>query len=257
MDLVVGIVTYNNSKIIKQTLDSIIQNTRGIEYKIVVVDNNSQDRTIQEIESSDYPITLIRNRKNHGFGYGHNQILNLFTAEYYLICNPDIILKSNVLLKLFNYMERRTDVGMVSPRIVFPGGQMQYLCKQNPSVFDLFIRRFLPGCLKKFCESREFWFQMRYTGYDREFVVPYASGCFMFYRGEILRRLGGFDEAFFLHMEDADISRRTNEISKCVYYPDAVVEHLWARGNHTSSKQTLITIKSVFHYFNKWGWVFY
>lgn len=258
VDLLISIVTYNNEDIIKETLESITGHTSGISYQIVIFDNNSQDTTINIIASINSPyISIIKNDKNFGFGYGHNQVINKFDAKYYLIYNPDLRVRNNILKELFDYMETNQNVGMVTPKVTYPSGEIQYLCKQNPTVFDLFVRRFLPDGLKKLFQGREEWFQMKYTGYDQEFVIPYATGCFMFFRNDILKVTGGFDPKFFLHLEDADLSRRTNLISKCVFYPYNSVEHLWARGSHKSLRQTLITIKSAWYYFNKWGWKFY
>ncbi|OAM92797.1 hypothetical protein SAMN04515679_0868 [Pelosinus fermentans] len=258
IELLISIVTYNNAKIIKKTIESIISQTMGISYKIIIFDNNSTDETlkvIQSIQSSD--ISIIASKVNHGFGYGHNQVINAYEAKYYLIYNPDLRVKDNILKELYEYMESHHDIGMITPKVTYDTGEIQYLCKQHPTVFDLFVRRFLPKSIQKSLKSREDWFQMKYTGYDKEFIIPYATGCFMFYRSSILKQIQGFDEKFFLHMEDADISRRTNEISKCIFYPYNSVEHLWARGSHKSFKQTIITIKSAWYYFNKWGWKFY
>jgi GT2 family glycosyltransferase len=258
LDLIISIVTYNNQAIIEKTIQSIIQNTAGISYRIVVYDNNSTDETISRIKSIESnKIDIIESEMNHGFGYGHNQVINTYDAKYYLIYNPDLRVKDNILKELYEYMEDHHDIGMITPKITYDTGEIQYLCKQHPTVFDLFVRRFLPKLIQKSFQAREDWFQMKYTGYDKEFVIPYATGCFMFYRKVVLINIEGFDEKFFLHMEDADISRRTNEISKCVFYPHNSVEHLWARGSHKSLKQTLITIKSACYYFNKWGWKFY
>ena len=106
-------------------------------------------------------------------------------------------------------------------------------------------------------KKRRDYYEMRNTEYNKEFVIPYATGAFMFFRGSILKRLGGFDENIFMYLEDADITRRLNKISKCVFYPYDKVVHLWAKGSHKSLKLTLINIKSAVYYFNKWGWVWY
>lgn len=257
IDLLISIVTYNNEKIIKETIESIINQTQGISYKIFIYDNNSLDKTIDIIKSINAcNIEIIEGKINLGFGYGHNQIINREKAKYYLIYNPDLHIKSNILKELFDFMEANIDTGMITPKIVYPDGQLQYLCKQNPTVFDLFIRRFVPGCLQTLVQARIDKYEMRNTGYNKIFSIPYATGCFMLFRGDILKRLNGFDENFFMYLEDADITRRTNMISKSVFYPFDSVEHLWARGSHNSLRLTLVTLKSAIYYFSKWGWKF-
>lgn len=76
----------------------------------------------------------------------------------------------------------------------------------------------------------------------------------MLFRKSVLSRVGYFDEKFFMYLEDADITTRVNKISKAIYFPDAAVTHVWARGSHNSLKLTLITISSAIYFFKKWGW---
>jgi len=257
IDVLISIVTYNNEKIIKETIESIINQTYGISYKIVIYDNNSVDKTIEIIKSINAcNLEIIDAKTNFGFGYGHNQIINHEKAKYYLIYNPDLRIKNNILKELFEFMEVHIDIGMTTPKIIYPDGQLQYLCKQNPTVFDLFVRRFIPGFLQAFVQARIERYEMRNTGYNKIFNIPYATGCFMFFRGEILKNLNGFDENFFMYLEDADITRRVNMISRSVFYPFNSVEHLWARGSHKSLKLAWVTLKSAIYYFNKWGWKF-
>ena len=86
------------------------------------------------------------------------------------------------------------------------------------------------------------------------FDIPYLSGCFMFLRSDVLKRIGGFDERYFLHMEDADLSRKFNLYSKTAYFPDSCVYPHFGQLTHKKIKYKIITIKSAIKYFNKWGW---
>lgn len=90
---------------------------------------------------------------------------------------------------------------------------------------------------------------MKETGYDKPFEVEYATGCFMFFRTEIFKKLNGFDENIFLYLEDADITRRVNQISKTIFYPYNYVIHDWQRGAHNNLKLMWINIKSAVWYF--------
>ena len=257
IDVLLGIVTYNNANIIAETINAVLLHTKNLDYMIVIYDNNSTDDTVKVIaESFSERMQIINSKQNNGFGYGHNQIFKQFEAKYYVVCNPDLIVQNNILRDLFQYMEKNRDVGMVTPKIVFPDGETQHLCKEEPNVMDMFARRFASGILKRLLHERSNKYEMRYTGYNKEFVVPYATGCFMFFRGEILNKIKGFDENFFMYLEDADITKRTNEISRVIFYPYNSVVHFWQRGSHNSLHLTLVNIKSMFYYFSKWGWKF-
>jgi len=151
------------------------------------------------------------------------------------------------------FMDSYEPIGLLSPMIKYPGGNIQYLCKRNPTFIDLFIRLTLP----KFFTKRQHYFEMRESGYDKEFEIEYATGCFMFFRTEIFKKLQGFDEHFFLYLEDADITRRVNEISRTVFYPYNYVLHEWQRGTHKIPKLMWIDVLSAFYYFRKWGFRLY
>ena len=249
-DVSLSIVTYNNEKTIRNTLESITGHMdEGFEYVVFVVDNNSRDRTVGEVEDTAGNIVLIKNTRNIGFGAGHNIVLDRIDSKYHVVVNPDITIKSGIIREMAGCMDTNPDIGLMSPLIKFPNGEIQYLCKHNPTFIDLAIRLIAPNSFR----SRQDWFEMRETGYDKMFDIEYASGCFMFFRTEIFKRIGGFDENIFLYLEDADITRRVNQISRTVFYPYGHVVHEWQRGAHKDPRLMWINIKSAAYYFKKWG----
>jgi GT2 family glycosyltransferase len=141
---------------------------------------------------------------------------------------------------------------MLSPLVLSQDLSIQYLCKKNPTVFDMVIRRISPNIFKK----RQDKYIMKESGYNKIIKLDYATGSFMVFRTEIYKELKGFDDSFFMYLEDADITRRVNQISKVEFYPDARVIHAWERKGHKSFKFALITVHSMIVYFNKWGWKF-
>lgn len=258
MDLSIGIVTYNNSDIIGETIQSILNHTSAISYRIIIHDNNSSDETVSVIRAiKSEKVELIEAKHNRGFGYGHNRIIEATNAQYHLVLNPDLRVVDNILKAFHDYMENNKEVSLLVPKVVYPNGEIQYLCKQNPTVWDLFLRRFVPQLFLSLFKQKRDRYEMRETNYDHIFTVPYASGCFMFFRSSVLKELGGFDERFFMYLEDADITRRINQISSSKFYPFNKVEHDWAKGSHRSLKLTWVTIQSAIYYFNKWGWKFW
>ena len=250
----ISLVTYNNSKVIKKCINSIFNITNNIDFEIIIVDNNSADNTVKIIKNNFKDVKLIKNDKNIGFGAAHNIAIKLGKGKYHLVINPDIIFTENTIEKLINFMEENTDIGLVSPKIVFPDGTIQYLCKRSPCLFDLCVRRFTPGFIQDLFKKRIDYFEMRETGYNKIMDVPYLSGSFMLFRRSILEEIGGFDENFYMYAEDADITQRAAEISRTVFYPYTSVIHLWERGSHKNIKLLFISLVSTAKYFNKWGW---
>jgi GT2 family glycosyltransferase len=90
--------------------------------------------------------------------------------------------------------------------------------------------------------------------YDHELQPECLSGCFMFLRSEVLARIGGFDERFFMYFEDFDLSRRVRKASGTLYYPRVGIVHEHRSGHRRSLRLLRIFATSALLYFNKWGW---
>ncbi len=243
-----SIVTYNNISTIAKTLETIFTQTKDIDFKLYIVDNGSSDGTPEFIEKNYPQVSVIRSEKNVGFGAGHNIVINSVDSSYHAIINPDIVLKENVIKKMVDYMEENTDIGLLSPRICFPDGRDQILGKRNPRIKYLVASRLRgdePGKL-----LREY--AMLDCDLSKPVQIENATGCFMLLRTDVLKKIGGFDDGYFMYFEDADLARRVNEVSKCIYYPDAIVNHVWGRESKRNLKLMCIHIESMFRYFRKW-----
>ena len=151
-------------------------------------------------------------------------------------------------------MESNSNVGQVMPKICYPNGETQYLCKLLPTPSDLIFRRFLQKPDK--VSKRDFDYELRWTGYNRIMDVPSLSGCFMFLRIATIEKIGSFDERFFMYAEDLDLCRRIGEIASTVFYPDATVYHEYEKGSYKNFKLLRYHVTSIIKYFNKWGWIF-
>jgi GT2 family glycosyltransferase len=83
--------------------------------------------------------------------------------------------------------------------------------------------------------------------------VPFAQGSFLVIQTDLYKQLKGFDDRFFMYMEDADLCKRVNEVSVVRYFPDTAVVHKWEKGSHKSMKLFKIHLQSMYRYFKKWG----
>lgn len=202
-------------------------------------------------------ITYIRADTNRGYGAGHNIALRkvLGTSKYHFVLNPDIHFGPEELEKMIVFMDADPAIGHLMPKVVYPDGSLQYLCKLLPSPADLFLRRFAFGPLKKIAESRAERFELRQTGYDKVMDIPFLSGCFMLFRVSALQTVGLFDERFFMYPEDIDITRRMHAQYRTVFYPEATIVHDHARDSYKSKRALWIHTTNLIKYFNKWGWL--
>lgn len=255
INLAASIVTYNNSK---KTLEESVYSflNASPDSNLYIIDN-SPTPVFQYLDR-DRRINYLHNPLNPGFGASHNIALKKSLEKdikYHIVLNPDVYFDAISFNRMCDFMEENSDIGQLMPRVLYPDGTNQYLCKKNPTFFDLFIRGFIPV---KF----HFLFGNRIKSYQYEnhdpskiiYDIPYLSGCFMFLRMDVLRKVGLFDDKFFMYLEDADLTRRICDYSKTVYYPHAVIYHHFARYTHKKIRFKLITIQSAFTYFNKWGW---
>jgi GT2 family glycosyltransferase len=254
----ISIVLYHNrEEQIKKAIESVLNTDLNI--TLYLVDNSSTD-SLRKLERIDKRIVYIFNNSNLGFGKAHNIALKKSIEKnipYHLVLNPDVYFEKGVLEELYDFMENNKDVGLVMPKVLYPDGNIQYLCKLLPTPLDLFGRRFLNfGPFRKIVEKRNEVYELRFTGYDKIMEVPYLSGCFMFIRTEVLKKVGLFDERFFMYLEDTDLSRRIHRVAKTVYYPYVYVYHEYGKGSYKSLKLLYYHIKSAVKYFNKYGWFF-
>ena len=222
---------------------------------LYLVDNSSND-SLRELSNLSPKIVYIHS-DNLGFGHGHNIAIKKAIekkADYHIVINPDIYWEGYVVERLTSYMDTHPDCGLVMPKVLYPNGDLQYLCKLLPTPMNLFGRRFLP--FKGIQAKMDVKFELHFSGYDKEMEVPSLSGCFMFMRVDVLRKVGGFDERFFMYAEDLDLCRRIGEVSKTMYYPDVSIYHAYGKGSYKNKKLLKYHICSVIKYFNKWGWFF-
>ena len=224
--------------------------------KIYIIDNSPTDELKDIVCSMSDRIEYIFGHGNIGYGAGHNIAIKKaieLGSTYHVVLNPDIYFDKGVIPELANYMDTHQDIGQLLPKVTYPDGSLQYLCKLLPTPMDMFGRRLLP---KKWMDRRNYRYEMRETGYDKIRVVPILSGCFMFLRMSVIQKIGLFDDRFFMYFEDFDLTRRIRRISKTVYYPCVSIVHNHAAEHRTSSKLLKCSISSAIKYFNKWGWLF-
>lgn len=257
MKLSASIVLYN-TKIdeLKKVINSYFA-YKG-EKQLFLVDNSPTDKLKDIVEM--YPnndIYYIFNNENMGYGKAHNIGIKKSIEQelpYHIILNPDIIIEEGTLEKLTSYMEQHPEIGNIMPKIIYPNGELQYLCKLLPSPIDLIFRRFIP--FKKWKDTINKRYELHAFEYDKIMNIPNLSGCFMFLRTEALKKIGFFDENIFMYLEDIDLNRRIHSQYKTIYYPDATVIHEHQKESYKSKKLLKAHIKSAIYYFNKYGWFF-
>lgn len=224
---------------------------------LYIIDNSPDDRW-RILENESAPQTKIRYIHNENLGYGEAHNIAMSEAiekgfSYHVVLNPDIRFGAEVLPALINFMEENKDASYVLPKVIYPDGEIQYLCKLLPTPFDLIFRRFLPKT--KWTEKKDDRYCLKSSGYDKVINPPCLSGCFMFMRLSVLSENNiFFDDEFFMYFEDFDLIRRLHRVSRTLYFPDVQIVHDHQKASYKNRKMLFAHIKSAFRYFGKYGW---
>ncbi len=254
------VLYHNNKEQLQKVIESFLNTDLHVKFpfgiKLYLIDNSATD-ALKELALNDERIEYIFNNANLGYGGGHNIAMRKSIENgvaYHVVLNPDIYFEKGVIEELYAYMQAHRDVGQIMPKVLYPNGDLQKLCKLLPTPLDLFARRFIP--IKSFVNWINNRYELEFFSYDEIAEIPFLSGCFMFFRTDFLAQDCLFDEEFFMYLEDADLTRRIAKISKTLYYPKVSIVHEYQRGAHKSRKLLYIFIASVFTYFKKYGWFF-
>lgn len=247
--VIASIVLYKHSyNDISVTLNCLLES----DYikKIILVDNDFSDwaNTFKHEK-----LLYVKSEGNFGFGYGHNFAIQRYASEsdLFLICNPDIRFEQSAFNQLAEFALQREE-GLFLPKIIFEDNENQFGARLLPTPLNLFARRFSKQLASKLDEN----YLLKSISLDKPVFVPYLSGCFMLFNSEKLLRLEGFDERFFMYMEDIDLSRRCAELFGNVYYPLVEITHAHEQASYKNTKLLKAHLKSAIQYFNKWGWCY-
>ena len=214
---------------------------------------NIMSNNFSELINSHY----IHNPSNPGFGAAHNIAIKKAIeagSKYHFIVNPDIYFTEDVISPMIQYMAQNPNIGMMMPQILNEDGTVQNLPKLLPSPFSILMRKlkFPKFLYSNFIDK----YELRLVPKDKIYSAPILSGCFTLLNLEAIKKIGMYDDDYFMYFEDWDLSRRMHEHYDTLYYPKVSVYHGYESGANKSSKLFKIYLKSAFTYFNKWGWFF-
>ena len=246
------IVTYNNMRTIEKTVETLLENTKGVDFTLYIQDNDSTDGTpdfLIKRFATDPRVIVTKRGVNNGFSAGHNSVLPLIDSDYHVVINPDIEIRDDVISAMVSYLDSNADIGLLSPRICFPDGKDQILGKRNPKLSYLVASR-----LRN--EASPSRLLREYAMLDCDLSKPCdienATGCFMMFRTSLFKEIGGFDSHYFMYFEDCDITRTVRKSKRAVYFPDAIVYHVWGRESKKNLRLMIVQIRSMMYYFKKW-----
>ncbi len=216
MTLGVSIVNFNSGDYLTNCLNSLIKSR--VSLNIWVVDNNSEDDSLEKARKKFPKINYIENKENIGFGRAHNIALKKIQDEYILILNPDTEVGRDVLPELLEYMEKHPDVGAMTCKIVLENGKLDWASHRGlPTPLAAFKYYFLKD---------DSLYHLSTKDMEEVHEVDAVSGSFLLTRKSVLDKVGLFDEDYFMYAEDIDLCYRIKEAGKkVIYYPKVSIIH--------------------------------
>lgn len=254
LDVCVSFVLFGNDRAeIERAIRQVQAADETIRAHVVIVDNSLPSL---DLSFADRPgVTIITTGANLGYGRGHNLALAASEGRcrYNLVMNTDLEMGPEVLSGMIGYMDVHQDVGLTMPKVRYPDGSLQRLCRLLPVPADLLGRRFFAGT--RWAKSRNEKYEFHDWDYDTVAEFPFLSGCFMLIRRSVLNHVGYFDERYFLYAEDLDLSRRIHAAARTLYVPMFAVVHEYRSQARPSLRRLRYAAVSLTRYFFKWGWV--
>jgi len=218
VDLSILIVNYNVKEFLQNLIHSIYKAASDLSYEIIIIDNASDDGSVEFLQEKFPGIKLIVNDKNLGFSKANNIGLSIAKGKYILLLNPDTIVQEDTFEKMISFFERTHDAGMAGCKILNPDGTLQLACRRSfPGPWTSFCK--VTGLSNLFPNSRLFArYNLTYLNENETYEVDAISGSFMMIRREVLDKVGKLDEQFFMYGEDLDWCYRIQKADYKVYY---------------------------------------
>jgi GT2 family glycosyltransferase len=220
------IVSYNTRELTLECLRSLHRETKSELFETIVVDNRSTDGSADAIAAEFPTIDLVRSDENLGFAGGNNLAAQRAKGRYLLLLNPDTVVLDRAVERLLAFAERVPQAGIWGGRTVFADGRLNPAsCWSRPSPWSLFC---IATGLAKVFRGSSLFNPEAFGGWDRstEREVDIVSGCFLLLERSLWEKLGGFDPAFFMYGEEADLCLRARGLGvRPRVTPDATIVH--------------------------------
>ena len=214
IDVSIIIVSYNTKKLTLKCIASVKKFVRGVVYEVIVIDNCSSDGSADAIDKLT-KVQLIANSNNMGFGAANNQGIKNARGRHILLLNPDTELVEDSVSIMISWMDLNKQVGVSSCRLIYPNGSLQPTGGFFPNIvrMNLWTNFSDDSLLNPFGS-----YHPPVYFYNQERVLDWVTGAFLLMRREVLDDIKGFDEDYFLYVEEVDLCYRAKKAGWVVHY---------------------------------------
>ncbi len=226
IDLSIIIVSYNTRTLTLNCLQSIYDQTNDVNFEVIVIDNASNDGSVDAIGAIFPQVQILRSTENMGFARANNFASKYAKGRYLLLLNPDTVVLDGAIQELYTFAQAQPGAGIYGGRTLFPDGSLNPAsCWRRQTPWSVFC--YSTGLTPLFRRNR-FFDPESYGPWQRDTVreVDIVSGSFFLIEGSLWEQLGGFDPIFFMYGEDADLCLRARKMSATpIISPEAKITH--------------------------------
>ncbi len=258
-ELSIIIVNYKNYSLTIKCVNSVVENLSSLDYEIIIIDNNSPNDSFEQINSvfnDNDKIKIIKNKENTGFGGANNLGVEMSKGKYILLLNPDIIIISNAISKMLNYLKENDEIGLLSGKLLNDDYTVQYSCRRILPFGKFLICRtpFSKFVSKNTREKINDFYLMKDFNHNEVAEVEWVMGACMLIKKSLFKKLGGFSKDYFMYFEDVDLCYKVRANNKkVIYLPEAKMIHLHRQESTKKiSKMTIIHLKSMLKFYYKY-----
>lgn len=218
MNLSIIILSYNVSKLLKKTIESIYKTYKEKDFQIIVVDNASTDGSVEMVKKSFPKVHIISSKTNTGFSAGNNLAKKFAKGKTILFLNPDTEVKGQAIKKCKDILDGNSKIGAVTCKVVLPNGKIDYSCHRGlPTVWNTFC--YWTGLAKIFPQSSFFaGYTATYLDINKSHFVDCISGTFLMIKRDLLDKIDWWDEDYWWNGEDIEFCYKVNKSGYKIWY---------------------------------------
>jgi hypothetical protein len=240
IDVTIAIVNWNTREMLRACLESLAAGVDDVPVKVVVVDNGSHDGSVEMVSACSPPVLLIANRENLGFACGNNQAYAHADGRYFMLLNPDTIVRPGAIGAMVRFLDSHPQAAGVTCRLLNLDGSFQRYYKRLPAWrYVLATHTILHTLFPDNRWTKEFY--MAEEAFDQVVAVEQPPAACLMLRRDLLPRHAVFDERFPILFNDIDLCRSLLEQGQMLFFlPAAEIVHHGSGGGVGQMKDEAI-----------------
>ena len=242
MDVSIIIVAWNVREFLYNCIKSVYEQTEGISFEVIYVDNASEDGSIEKVRQEFPEVRIIENEENKGFITANNQAIEIAEGRYVLLLNSDTIILDNAIAKTVKFADTHPETAVVGCKVLNHDRTLQRNCSMFNSILNMFL---YATYLYKIFPQNRFFGRQHMTWWDFNDIkeVDVVCGCFSLVRKEAIDQVGLMDPRYFVYGDDPDWCYRFKKSGwKIMFTPEPEIIHFGGQTTEQKANKFLLQL---------------